>query len=285
MNRHAKWLSLVLTFFLLIFTMMTHGSASASSQSTSGVHITASPVLEHTSLKRSAFKTAIRTNHIFTQNDMRADVLRLHEHRILTHPRAHSTKPRLSVKRREVVISHVVQSGDTLWDIAQKNRTTVGTIMTLNHLSSSLIHPGQKLHVKVGFIQRIATIHTTQFTVHGVPAGLLPVYRAAGKKYGIPWTILAAIHRTETRYCTGPIVSPAGAEGPMQFMPATFEYYAVKAPGQSGPPNINNVDDAIYTCAHMLRANGFTDNPTYALYCYNHSFSYVATVRSYAGHL
>lgn len=38
-----------------------------------------------------------------------------------------------------------VKKGDTLWDIAQQNNTTVEELMALNKLSSSLIYPKQEL--------------------------------------------------------------------------------------------------------------------------------------------
>ena len=40
---------------------------------------------------------------------------------------------------------HIVKSGDNLYNIARKYKTTVSRIKSLNHLSSNVIHPGQKL--------------------------------------------------------------------------------------------------------------------------------------------
>lgn len=45
-----------------------------------------------------------------------------------------------------------------------------------------------------------------------------------------------------------------------------------------------NVDDAIYTCAHMLQADGYCKNPVAALYAYNHSLTYVYHVLAFARH-
>jgi len=111
---------------------------------------------------------------------------------------------------------------------------------------------------------------------------LIPVYQAAGRAYGIPWTVLAAIHHQETDYGMGYVMNPSGTEGPMQFLPATFRSYGVTAPGQHGLPDINNVYDAIYTCAHMLAENRYRENPMAALYAYNHSLSYVRAVEQTA---
>ncbi len=187
----------------------------------------------------------------------------------------------------------VVRPGDTLWQIAMYNHTSVHSLMSVNHLNSSLIFPGQRLMVNPTETRRnfvfaggqqglLHSVNLSAARENGIPLSLIPVYQGAGQKYGIPWTVLAAIHRTETDFSTQPEVSSAGAEGPMQFMPATFQRYAVTAPGCQGAPDINNLDDAIYTAAHMLAANGFARNPSAALYQYNHSMAYVDAVETLA---
>ncbi|MDN4494855.1 LysM peptidoglycan-binding domain-containing protein [Ureibacillus aquaedulcis] len=40
-----------------------------------------------------------------------------------------------------------VQKGDTLWDLARANNTSVDTIQTVNHLNTDLIHPGDLLTI------------------------------------------------------------------------------------------------------------------------------------------
>lgn len=56
-----------------------------------------------------------------------------------------------------------------------------------------------------------------------IPEEYIPIYQEAGEAYGVPWTLLAAHHRIETRFSTmDPLLSPVGAEGHMQFMPCTF---------------------------------------------------------------
>ena len=41
--------------------------------------------------------------------------------------------------------TYTIKSGDTLWDIAVNNGTTVDALMQDNNLTSSLIFPGDKL--------------------------------------------------------------------------------------------------------------------------------------------
>ncbi|WP_054970971.1 LysM peptidoglycan-binding domain-containing protein [Alicyclobacillus ferrooxydans] len=199
-----------------------------------------------------------------------------------------------STKAHSRPIVQRVRPGDTLWALAAQNGTSVQALMQMNHLNTAVIHPGQKLivykpgwkikHVVVHASRRAISPHVnlTSVSSKGIPVQLIPVYMAAGQKYGIPWTVLAAIHRTETDFSTGAVVSWAGAEGPMQFMPSTFQRYGVTAPGCQGAPDINNVYDAIYTAAHMLALDGYSSNPVGALYQYNHSMTYVESIQSLA---
>jgi membrane-bound lytic murein transglycosylase B len=71
----------------------------------------------------------------------------------------------------------------------------------------------------------------------------------------------------------------------MQFMPATFAHYAMDGDG-NGTRDITDVDDAVMSAGRYLAANGAkSGNYTNALYQYNHSSSYVSTVRGIAARL
>ena len=77
----------------------------------------------------------------------------------------------------------------------------------------------------------------------------------------------------------------AGAEGPMQFLPATFGEFAVDAdPAQ--PVSPYDPADAIYTAARMLCADGARGGSPAgidgAIFAYNHAGWYVAEVLSWA---
>jgi murein DD-endopeptidase MepM/ murein hydrolase activator NlpD len=109
------------------------------------------------------------------------------------------------------------------------------------------------------------------------PSNLIPIYKAAGQRYNIPWQVLAAINGIETDYGRNLSVSSAGAIGWMQFMPATWSQYAVAVPGQA-KPNPYDPTAAIFAAAHLLAANGGAQNLRQAIFAYNHASWYVDAV-------
>jgi murein DD-endopeptidase MepM/ murein hydrolase activator NlpD len=110
-----------------------------------------------------------------------------------------------------------------------------------------------------------------------IPPFLLPIYQAAGTAYGIPWQVLAAINEVETDYGRDLSVSSAGAEGWMQFLPASWAQYGVDANGD-GYKDPYNPADAIFAAARYLRAAGGASDIKAAVYSYNHSQAYVSSV-------
>lgn len=105
---------------------------------------------------------------------------------------------------------------------------------------------------------------------------LLRFYRQGQRRHGVPWEVLAAVNLVETGMGRIRGTSVAGARGPMQFMPATWEAY--------GRGDIDDPHDAILAAARYLAANGAGKGRLdRALYAYNHSASYVAGVKAYAG--
>ena len=103
---------------------------------------------------------------------------------------------------------------------------------------------------------------------------LLGYYREAEATTGVPWQYLAAIHLTETRMGRIRGTSTAGAQGPMQFMPATWAAY--------GEGDINSNRDAIAAAARYLKRNGAPADMRKALWNYNHDYRYVDAVTLYA---
>jgi cell wall-associated NlpC family hydrolase len=125
-----------------------------------------------------------------------------------------------------------------------------------------------------------------------IPAPVLALYQeAAATCPGLPWTVLAAVGTVESDNGQSDLPgvhsgsNEAGAEGPMQFEPATFaEYDLPVPPGGEHPPSPYDPADAVYAAARLLCANGAAagaDVPE-AVYAYNHSSSYVDQVMALA---
>jgi murein DD-endopeptidase MepM/ murein hydrolase activator NlpD len=111
----------------------------------------------------------------------------------------------------------------------------------------------------------------------GPPAYLIPIYEAAGRRYGVPWRVLAAINAIETDYGRNLAVSSAGAVGWMQFMPATWREWAVDA-DRDAHLNPYSPQDAIFSAARYLQACGASNDLPGAIFAYNHADWYVAEV-------
>ena len=100
-------------------------------------------------------------------------------------------------------------------------------------------------------------------------------YDEAEAATGIPWAYLAAIHLVETpAWAASTGRAPPGAQGPMQFIPATWASY--------GKGDINSNHDAIQAAARYLASRGGPDDMDRALFSYNNDDRYVAAVKDYA---
>ena len=103
---------------------------------------------------------------------------------------------------------------------------------------------------------------------------LLGYYREAEAATGVPWQYLAAIHFQETRMGRIVGVSSAGAVGPMQFLPSTWEGCC------EGDPTVAR--DAIMGAALYLVDRGAPGDMQAALTGYNPNAGYVGAVTAYA---
>lgn len=104
---------------------------------------------------------------------------------------------------------------------------------------------------------------------------LLGYYRAAAARTGIDWTYLAAINYIESTFGRNGAVSSAGAQGPMQFLPSTWQQYG-------GGGDVMSPHDSIEAAATFLRRNGAPSDYGKALLHYNRDSDYVLAVQAFA---
>ncbi|PRA81613.1 peptidase [Peribacillus simplex] len=145
-----------------------------------------------------------------------------------------------------------------------------------------------------------------------IPADYIPIYKAAAEKYDVPWTLIASIHRIETKFSTiKTMVSPVGAAGPYQFMPCTFVGWGHPSCSGVGKGNISdnersdpavikkyggygvdgngdgkadmwNLEDAAFSAANYLSASGASSGEFQkAIFAYNRADWYVDEVMEY----
>ena len=107
---------------------------------------------------------------------------------------------------------------------------------------------------------------------------LLRFYREGERRFGVDWEVLAAVNFVETGFNKLRSRSSAGAQGPMQFMPATWRAY-----GLGG--SVHDPRDAILGAANYLRASGAARDLRAALWRYNHSARYVDAVSAFAAQI
>jgi cell wall-associated NlpC family hydrolase len=140
---------------------------------------------------------------------------------------------------------------------------------------------------------------------NSIPANFLALFKATGKRYGIPWVILAGIGKVESNdgQTTLPGVHSGsnafGAAGPMQIgiggastntwggtpvHPASQRVSGVATDGDGdGIASVYDPADAIAGAAKYLLAHGVLDNVSGAIFAYNHLQSYVQSVLQWAG--
>jgi soluble lytic murein transglycosylase-like protein len=107
------------------------------------------------------------------------------------------------------------------------------------------------------------------------PGALLGYYREAERRFHASWRVLAAVNFVESAFNKLRSRSAAGAQGPMQFMPATWRAY-----GLGG--DVHDPHDAILGAANYLHASGAPADLRRALHAYNPSPVYVDAVLRYA---
>jgi len=139
---------------------------------------------------------------------------------------------------------------------------------------------------------------------NSIPANYLTLFQRTGKKYGLPWVVLAGIGEVESEdgRSTLPGVHSGsnafGAAGPMQIgiggaagnqwggapvHPASEHVNGVATDGDGdGIASVYDPADAIAGAAKYLLEHGVLDSVPNAIFAYNHLESYVRSVMSWA---
>jgi hypothetical protein len=127
---------------------------------------------------------------------------------------------------------------------------------------------------------RLASLTTPAASI---PADIQALYVAAADRYHLPWTLLAGIGMEESVHGRVRATSSAGAQGLMQFIPATWVRYGVDGSGD-GRADILDDADSVTSAANYLTASGVTagiEGVRTALFAYNHADWYVNDVLYY----
>jgi membrane-bound lytic murein transglycosylase B len=123
--------------------------------------------------------------------------------------------------------------------------------------------------------------------VADIPAGYLRLYRTAGARYRISWSVLAAIGKVESDHGRARLPGVrsgsnwAGACGPMQLgcVPGSKAGNAWARYGHGRP---HDPAQAIPAAARYLIDHGARHHLDRALFAYNHSWANVAKVKAIA---
>jgi hypothetical protein len=125
-------------------------------------------------------------------------------------------------------------------------------------------------------------------TSSGRPSSYIQLFQESAAQYcpGLSWTVLAAIGQIESADGQNEGPSTAGALGPMQFLPSTWQTWGTDGFGDTGAPNIMNPFDAVPSAARLLCADGAASGGQglrTAIFDYNHAGWYVDEVLTLAG--
>jgi hypothetical protein len=121
----------------------------------------------------------------------------------------------------------------------------------------------------------------------GRPDSYIELFKDSAARYcpGLSWTVLAAIGQIESADGQNMGPSTAGALGPMQFLPSTWQLWGIDGFGQTGQPDIMNPFDAVPSAARLLCADGAAGGGLglrAAIFDYNHATWYVNEVLTLA---
>jgi cell wall-associated NlpC family hydrolase len=111
--------------------------------------------------------------------------------------------------------------------------------------------------VAAGLAQLPPAAAASPLAITDIPADLLPLYmKAAATCPGLSWPVLAGVGKVESDHNRPPgQVSTTGAQGPMQFLPATWASYGLDGDGD-GTADPFDPADAIPAAADYLCEHG-----------------------------
>jgi hypothetical protein len=120
-----------------------------------------------------------------------------------------------------------------------------------------------------------------------IPRDYLALYRQAGGRYRVPWSVLAGIGKVESDHGRSTLpgvrsgANSAGACGPMQIgcVPGSKAGNSWASYGRGSP---HDPAQAIPAAARYLVGHGAHRNLDRAIYGYNHAWWYVAKVKRWA---
>jgi len=178
------------------------------------------------------------------------------------------------------------------------NASSSASLGLIHNVAALISAPGvampalkHEVRAALGGAGRVVSLREPQLPVDsstssGKPATYLQLFRESAARYcpGMSWTVLAAIGQIESGDGANVGPSSAGAEGPMQFLPSTWQEWGITAFGEPGPPNVMDPYDAVPSAARLLCAAG-AGTPAglpNAILAYNHASWYVAEVLALA---
>jgi hypothetical protein len=119
-----------------------------------------------------------------------------------------------------------------------------------------------------------------------IPAEYVPWLQKAAARYQLGprgFSIVAAIHYVESDFGRSSLpgvrsgTNSAGAEGPGQFLAASWAAYGVDANGD-GTKDPYSIPDSVFATANLLHADGAPQDWRAAIFAYNHAEWYVEEV-------
>ena len=187
-----------------------------------------------------------------------------------------------------VTAAEVARRHEALMALLAKAETTLGRLSARAKTLTEAEAAAARIRALAAQVARTAAERVATARAAAVPEDLGPIYRAAAKRCpGLPWNVLAAIGQVESGHGRNTATSYAGAQGPMQFMPATFAAYGVDGNGD-GVADVHDPVDAIHSAANYLCANGGGKGEqrlARAIWHYNHADWYVALVLKIAAQI